>query len=62
MTKKFRQSKRKIEELDEPINLMVHTKCPSKWILIDTETGESYQGNRGGYWDKLKIYTKDSAE
>jgi hypothetical protein len=62
MSKNFRQSKRKIQELDTPVNLVVHTKCPSKWILIDTETGESYQGNNGGYWDKLKIYTKDSAE
>ena len=58
--KKFRQTKRKIQEMDEPVKLIINTKCPSKWVLIDTETGESYQGNNGGYWDKLKIFTRDS--
>lgn len=60
MIKGFRKSTRKIEELESPVNLVIHTKCPSKWILIDTETGESYQGNNGGYWDKLKIFVRSS--
>ena len=41
------------EELVKPIDLVVHTKCPEKWMLIDKETGEIYQGNVGGYWDRL---------
>jgi hypothetical protein len=59
--KKFRQPKRKIQEMDESVKLIINTKCPSKWILIDTETGESYQGNNGGYWDKLKVFTRDNS-
>lgn len=45
---------REIEELEEPVNLTVLTLCPNKWVLIDTETGQSYRGNRGGYWDRLE--------
>lgn len=33
-----------VEELDFPITLEVHTKCPSKWKLVDLETGEEYRG------------------
>lgn len=44
---------KKFEELIDPIDLIVHTKSPEKWILIDRESGESYQGNVGGYWDRL---------
>jgi len=33
-----------VEELNFPITLEVHTKCPSKWMLIDLETGEHYMG------------------
>ena len=41
------------KEFDKAINLVVHTKCPEKWLLIDRETGEIYQGNSAGYWDRL---------
>lgn len=33
-----------VEELDYPITLEVYTKCPTKWKLIDLETGEEYIG------------------
>lgn len=33
-----------VNELPEPITLEVYTKCPSKWMLIDRETGEHYVG------------------
>ena len=32
------------EELDFPIVLEVKTKVPTKWLLIDLETGEHYRG------------------
>jgi hypothetical protein len=35
---------REVEELDEAITLSVKTKAPQKWILIDQETGQIYQG------------------
>jgi hypothetical protein len=47
------------KELPKPIDLTVHTKCPEKWILIDKETGETYQGNVGGYWDRLDPILKN---
>ena len=51
---------KEFEEFDKPVDLVVHTKSPEKWILLDRETGESYQGNNKGYWDKLKpIKRKD---
>jgi len=33
---------RTVPELLEPVTLKIHTKCPAKWILLDTETGERY--------------------
>jgi hypothetical protein len=50
---------KKFEEFKKPINLVVHTKCPDKWLLIDRETGETYQGNPGGYWDRLDPIIKN---
>lgn len=41
------------ETLSEVI-LVVQTLCPSKWLLIDRETGQMYQGNHAGNWDKLE--------
>jgi hypothetical protein len=31
-------------EYENPITLTVKTKCPSKWLLTDMETGEQYVG------------------
>lgn len=42
------------EELDDSVNLIIKTKCPSKWILVDRETGQVYQGNKSGHWDKIR--------
>lgn len=53
------RKQKKIKELTEAINLIVHTKCPEKWMLIDKETGEIYQGNIGGYWDRLDPVIKN---
>lgn len=40
------------------ITLIVKTKRPEKWLLVDRETGEVYQGNPNGYWDKMLPYKK----
>jgi len=31
-------------KLKAPLTLKIYTKKPNKWILLDTETGEKYQG------------------
>lgn len=33
-----------VNELENPITLNVHTKCPEKYMLTDLETGEKYIG------------------
>jgi hypothetical protein len=43
MTRKLKNGT-KVEELDTPVLLEVYTKCPSKWKLVDMETGEEYIG------------------
>lgn len=48
------------KEENNEISLIVKTLCPEKWLLIDRETGQVYQGNPGGFWDKLKIITRSS--
>jgi hypothetical protein len=45
-------------ENEKIVSLNVETLVPTKWLLIDRETGQMYQGNPEGYWDKLEIKTK----
>jgi hypothetical protein len=40
-------------EEDDEVLLTIKTLSPTKWILMDRETGQVYQGNPGGYWDRL---------
>ena len=48
----------KVYELDESVELIVKTKAPMKWLLIDQETGEEYIGQtpKDGkmHWSKIK--------
>jgi hypothetical protein len=48
------------KEEDNEISLIVKTLSPEKWLLIDRETGQIYQGNPGGFWDKLKTVQRGS--
>lgn len=41
------------KEEDSEVFLVVKTLAPTKWLLLDRETGQMYQGNPGGYWDRL---------
>jgi hypothetical protein len=34
-----------VPELEEAVHLYVVTKCPSKYILVDMETGQVYVGS-----------------
>ena len=42
------------KEEDKKVILTVNTLVPTKWLLVDRETGQVYQGHPQGYWDKLK--------
>jgi hypothetical protein len=33
--------------------LTVKTLSPTKWMLLDRETGQAYQGSPLGHWDRL---------
>ena len=33
------------EELDSSVQLIIKTKCPTKWIIEDLETGQRYRAN-----------------
>lgn len=48
------------KEEEKDTILTVKTLSPTKWLLIDRETGQVYQGNPGGFWDKLKTIEKDN--
>ena len=45
--KKFRKLKNgeSAEEHESSINLIIKTKCPTKWIIEDLETGQKYRAN-----------------
>jgi hypothetical protein len=34
-----------VNDYDYPIDLILHTKAPAKWKLIDLETGQEYLGS-----------------
>lgn len=34
-----------VDNFDIPVDLIIHTKAPSKWKIIDMETGEEYIGS-----------------
>jgi hypothetical protein len=34
-----------VDDYDHPIDLILHTKAPGKWKLIDLETGQEYLGS-----------------
>jgi len=46
-----------VYELEEPVELVIKTRAPMKWKLVDRETGEEYIGNtpkEGEYhWSKI---------
>ena len=35
----------KAQELDSSVELVIKTKCPTKWIIEDLETGQRYRAN-----------------
>lgn len=41
------------KEEEDDVILTVKTLAPTKWLLLDRETGQTYQGNPGGFWDRL---------
>lgn len=47
-----------VPELERPVELVVKTKCPAKWKLVDLETGEEYIGTapfeHNMDWKKVK--------
>lgn len=50
----------RFEELENAIELKVYTKSPNKWILFDRETGQIFEGNKDGYWDRLDPVIKET--
>lgn len=55
----MRQGKngKQYNETKKAVDLIVHTKCPTKWELIDNETGEVYCGKESSldnnlHWEK----------
>ena len=44
---KYRELKNgeKAIELDSSVQLIIKTKCPTKWIIEDLETGQRYRSN-----------------
>jgi hypothetical protein len=47
-----------VPETHTPTDLIVHTKAPGKWKLIDMETGQEYVGSsemtKYGHWIRIK--------
>ena len=44
------------EELEHSVILIIKTKCPTKWVIEDLETGVRYRAN--GSAEVGKMFTK----
>ncbi len=45
MNKRTLRDGSQVDSYDKAIDLIIHTKCPAKWKLIDLETGKEYIGS-----------------
>tara|TARA_B100001769_G_scaffold224499_1_gene185389 strand:- start:30 stop:239 length:210 start_codon:yes stop_codon:yes gene_type:complete len=45
MKKRALQNGEIAEELESSMQLIIKTKCPTKWIIEDLETGQRYRAN-----------------
>jgi hypothetical protein len=57
MNSRFLKDGSAVDSLEHPIDLVIHTKAPGKWKIIDMETGEEYIGTsvpHPEYTKKLK--------
>ena len=47
-----------VPETHAPIDLIIHTKAPGKWKLVDMETGQEYVGSieitKYGRWIRVR--------
>jgi hypothetical protein len=50
------------KEENSDVILTVKTLAPTKWILMDRETGQMYQGSPQGYWNRLDPVIKVDKE
>jgi hypothetical protein len=50
---------KKFDKLEKPLQLIVKTRCPEKYLLVDRETGQVFVGSPMGHWDKLENVTRD---
>lgn len=46
--KRVLQDGTEVNSFEAPVDLIIHTKAPSKWKIIDLETGEEYIGSEIG--------------
>lgn len=45
MKKRILKDGSEVESFEKPVDLIIHTKAPEKWKLVDMETGEEYLGS-----------------
>ena len=61
MNKRKLKDGSEVDSFDHPIDLIIHTKAPGKWLVVDLETGQEYIGadvpNKYGRWLRLKDKT-----
>jgi hypothetical protein len=48
MNKRILRDGSEVDSFEKPVDLVIHTKCPEKWKLVDLETGEEYLGSEIG--------------
>lgn len=46
------QSGRTVSQLNKEIPMTISSKCPDKWLFVDTETGDVWHIREGGYKQK----------
>lgn len=55
------KSGRLVPEYQDEITLKVDSRVPTKYVLIDLETGEAWEGTAGGSWTRAAAQTREEA-
>lgn len=54
-------SGRALKEHEPPVTLTLTTRVPSKWLAVDMETGEAWEGTPAGTWARADAKARKEA-
>lgn len=44
-----------VERRDQAVSILIKTRCPEKWVMVDTETGEMWRFEDGVGFSRISL-------